>query len=458
MADTPYEFHDIANSWPLHDAKEHDALVASIKRNGLQVPIVRFEGKILDGRNRYNACLAAGMKPSKIKMVDLPSGKCPFEWVENANEHRRHQGEKARKEARAILAAKQSTAKRGNQPAPNVSNETFESAPKTRKQAAEDNGVTVADVNRAKTILSKGDESVANAVTQGKLTIGAATALVLTVPDKEEQAEVVAQGPEAVKEKVKSHKVAPTSREKAAKKEPEKPAATVRVEEDLKVEIPLSVQVNVLLQKNDWRDLLIAVLEARPADDDEVRAEAVLICSNLLNIEKGTMASVAIEHAAEEEEEVVVADPAADTKSLYEMFDPDGRAIVYQTVVELWDKEPKKSKVKATTKRIPLPTFEEVKAECERRQSIIKPEAFWDGQEQNGWKLSNGNPVANWKSALSTWERLERERNPGKYAPTVKKVVEPEPVEDEAVRQARVLKRMEERRAKLKDLPEVPRD
>jgi len=50
------EFHDIANEFPYANDKEFKQMVDSIKAVGLKEPITLYEGKILDGRNRFLAC------------------------------------------------------------------------------------------------------------------------------------------------------------------------------------------------------------------------------------------------------------------------------------------------------------------------------------------------------------------------------------------------------------------
>ena len=53
--------HPIANIWPLLSDRELQDLVDDIQQYGLLHPVVLYEGKILDGRNRARACELAGV-------------------------------------------------------------------------------------------------------------------------------------------------------------------------------------------------------------------------------------------------------------------------------------------------------------------------------------------------------------------------------------------------------------
>jgi len=57
------EFHEFANDWPLCDDARLQEIANSIASEGQDIPIDLFEGRILDGRNRYNACILAGVEP-----------------------------------------------------------------------------------------------------------------------------------------------------------------------------------------------------------------------------------------------------------------------------------------------------------------------------------------------------------------------------------------------------------
>ncbi|HKS46739.1 MAG TPA: DUF5131 family protein [Amycolatopsis sp.] len=61
----PYEVHPFADAFPLIDGEEFAELAADVKRNGLRDPILLSHDKttLIDGRNRYRACEAAGVDP-----------------------------------------------------------------------------------------------------------------------------------------------------------------------------------------------------------------------------------------------------------------------------------------------------------------------------------------------------------------------------------------------------------
>jgi ParB-like chromosome segregation protein Spo0J len=83
------KFHPLSKlGGPLMEGAEFDELVADIKKNGLLKPIAVFDGKILDGRNRYRACIAAGVH----LVTDDIDGWIddPAAYVISANIHRRH--------------------------------------------------------------------------------------------------------------------------------------------------------------------------------------------------------------------------------------------------------------------------------------------------------------------------------------------------------------------------------
>lgn len=80
------EFHEIANKFPMMGVDEFDQLKADIKANGLLEPIWLYEGKILDGRNRWLACGEVGEKPC----FNYYQEDQPIAFVISKNLHRRH--------------------------------------------------------------------------------------------------------------------------------------------------------------------------------------------------------------------------------------------------------------------------------------------------------------------------------------------------------------------------------
>ena len=81
-----HELHPLCTLFPRLSGKEFESLCADIKENGLRNPIVVHEGMILDGGNRYHACIELGIKPD---LVEFTGGNI-VSFVLSANLHRRH--------------------------------------------------------------------------------------------------------------------------------------------------------------------------------------------------------------------------------------------------------------------------------------------------------------------------------------------------------------------------------
>ena len=99
-----YELHPLCTLFPRMGGAEFDSLVADIKANGLSQPITLHNGFILDGGNRYRACMEAGIEPRFVEF----EGASVVSFVLSANLHRRHMtaGQQA-----AIVASAQDWAK-----------------------------------------------------------------------------------------------------------------------------------------------------------------------------------------------------------------------------------------------------------------------------------------------------------------------------------------------------------
>lgn len=99
-----YELHPLCTLFPRMADAEFNALVQDIATNGLRQPIVLHEKMILDGGNRYLACIAAEVEPDFIEH----DGGNLVSFVLSANMHRRHMtpGQQA-----AIVASAQDWAK-----------------------------------------------------------------------------------------------------------------------------------------------------------------------------------------------------------------------------------------------------------------------------------------------------------------------------------------------------------
>lgn len=88
MLKTETEWHPAACIFPMLPDDELQALAADIREHGLREPVVFFEGKVLDGRNRWLACKFAGVEPKITEFVGSRLEALNLVW--SVNRHRRH--------------------------------------------------------------------------------------------------------------------------------------------------------------------------------------------------------------------------------------------------------------------------------------------------------------------------------------------------------------------------------
>ncbi len=166
------ELHSVANLFPLMSPEEYAGLVADIRIHGLREPIWTHEGKIIDGRNRYKACLEAGVDP-RFQAWDGTSSLVAF--VVSLNVQRRH----LTSSQKAVIAldverelAQEAKQRQGARTdlAGNIPQTFAESSGEAREQAARLVGTNrqyVSDVKK----LSKTNPEAVSLVRDGSLTI-----------------------------------------------------------------------------------------------------------------------------------------------------------------------------------------------------------------------------------------------------------------------------------------------
>jgi ParB-like chromosome segregation protein Spo0J len=171
-------FHPLANIFPLIDGAEFDALVEDIKVNGLYDPIALCDGKILDGRNRYRACLEAG---AEIRTVSY-EGENPLAFVISKNLKRRHLSESQRAMVADRIAALPDGVRQVGK---------FADVP-TQAESARIMNVSERSVRTARKVRKNGVPELAAAVDRGEISVSAAAEV--SIHPAEVQKEIVNSG------------------------------------------------------------------------------------------------------------------------------------------------------------------------------------------------------------------------------------------------------------------------
>jgi ParB-like chromosome segregation protein Spo0J len=166
--------------------EEFDALRDDIEQHGQRDAIVLWDGQILDGRHRMQACLALGIEP-KFRTVEM-SWEEAKAYVLSVNLTRRHLDTSQR----AIIASRMATLEQGRPAADEKAQ--IQAFSITQREAAESLNVGRATLQQAKKLERVSSPEVVEQVANGKMSLHKASKLAAAVPDKAEQAEIIKAG------------------------------------------------------------------------------------------------------------------------------------------------------------------------------------------------------------------------------------------------------------------------
>jgi N6-adenosine-specific RNA methylase IME4 len=187
-------FHPLADIFPLIEGSDFEDLVKDISTYGLREPITLLDGKILDGRNRFRASVAAKLLPETLDELKatqikhfrhyaVPGAAPPpqeelIAFVVSKNLRRRQLDDDQRRMVAARLV--------NLRPGRPTEEKTSQSENISREKAAEMLTSDVPGIDRARAVLAHGVPEMAAAVEGRKITVATAAEIVKALaPDEQ---------------------------------------------------------------------------------------------------------------------------------------------------------------------------------------------------------------------------------------------------------------------------------
>lgn len=176
----PYEVHPFADRFALVEGQEFDELVESVRKHGNRQPITLTHDKrvLVDGRNRYRACVKAGREPAVRTLPATITEVEILDFIVAANIERRHLDAGQRAFLALEYDAAYTAATKNGRP---IGNSATTDGNKTRadrrtrsdERAAKVTGASGRSVQRAKA-LQRDTPHLADQVRNGQLALDAA--------------------------------------------------------------------------------------------------------------------------------------------------------------------------------------------------------------------------------------------------------------------------------------------
>lgn len=240
LVDGGLRAHPIANIFPMIDRDDTRLLVEDIRTNGLNHKIVLFDGKILDGRNRYLAAIKAGLFEPESDADRVATLQAEYfekydsltpalDWVLSENLHRRHLNASQRSMVGANLEGYRHGGSRAHDTEQDANlhleqadlEDFLQDAPgMTRAEAADAMSVSTRSIADAAKVRDKGAPELVEAVSQGQVAVSSAAEL--TQLPVEEQAQIIRKAdPKALNKVIKEQRDKKTQQKKEQRAERE---------------------------------------------------------------------------------------------------------------------------------------------------------------------------------------------------------------------------------------------
>jgi DNA adenine methylase len=175
-------FHPVSFLFPTMTKSEFDALVADIGEHGQREPILVYEGLVADGRHRWSACAALGIKPK----VEHWRGdeESLIRHIISVNLVRRHLSATER----ALLAVRYANLPKG------INRFSIGAAIATSMRQSDASrlfSVSIDSIQRARKVESDGADELVSALREGKISLHVAARLARLTKDEQREAVTV---------------------------------------------------------------------------------------------------------------------------------------------------------------------------------------------------------------------------------------------------------------------------
>lgn len=158
------EAHPLAALFPMIADGDLQQLADDIATRGQEEPIIIYEGKVLDGRNRLKACELAGIEPLTMDY----GGSDPLGFVLSQNLHRRHLTESQRAMVAANIVDWTNGVNQFSEGSANL---------QTHKKAADRLSISERAIAAANRVRLRGVEELSDAIRDGKISVHSGEAI-----------------------------------------------------------------------------------------------------------------------------------------------------------------------------------------------------------------------------------------------------------------------------------------